>query len=344
VARIWETFTDRLRRGDRRETEPVGKIVLPLRRLLLGALLLMSVDMAGCSPPSLSGTDTPAPTPSAGSKGESADESVGVVAGRSISRSELTDHLLSSYGADALREIMLHEAVKQEAAKLGLTVSAEELEQELRSMREGYDGEDQFYAAMQKQLGLDRNAVREDAKYRLLQEKLATRHVQITEQQIARYYKEHERDYAPRRQFELAWIVTTSKAEADNVLAQLEQGADFDTLASRCSVDDLTADSGGYLGWVDDNDSFQDPRVLQAAAGLNVGETAGPVRTDAGYAVVRLKGSKTTAGQPLSVVREDIRRQLAMEQAIPVRELEQQLLTKYGAQVLDPRLAGAIAR
>ncbi|TJY38549.1 hypothetical protein E5161_19855 [Cohnella pontilimi] len=321
----------------------MGKIVLPLRRLLL-VTIVMPVVLTGCSPASDDNKEISPATPSAGSKGEVSADTVGVVDGKSISRAELTQRLLSSYGSDTLREIMLHEAVNREAAKLGLTVSAQELEQELKSMMEGYEGEAQFYAVMQKQLGLDKEAVREDAKYRLLVEKLATRDVQITEQQIAGYYKQHEGDYSSRRQFELAWIVTSSKAEANDVLSQLEQGTDFGTLAGEYSTDEMTAETGGYLGWVDENDSFQDPRVLQAASQLNVGEIAGPVKIDAGYAVVQLKGTQTTDGQPLSAVREEIRRQLAMQQAVPIRELERRLLSKYGAKVLDPRLSSAVDR
>jgi foldase protein PrsA len=264
-----------------------------------------------------------------------------MIGGKSITRTELADRLLSSYGADVLREMMLHEAVSLAAAELGLSISSSELERELVSMREGYAGEDQYYAAMQKQLGMDREAVREDAKYRLLEEKLATQDVRVSDADIASYYKEHDGEFGPQRKFELAWIVTAGKDEADTVLVQLEQGADFGMLAGRYSIDEVTAETGGYLGWVDDRDSFQDPRVLLAAARLKSGEAAGPLKTDLGYAVVQLRGTQTTSRKPLSSVKEDIRRQLALEQAMPIRELEQKLLDKYNADVLDPRLSAA---
>jgi foldase protein PrsA len=313
----------------------------PLRRLVWVTLLSAAVGLTGCTSAMPSGKVAASPNASDGKSDPAKDESAATIGGKTITRSELMDRLLSSYGANVLRDMMLHEAVQREAEKFGFTVTDKEMQQELKSMSDGYESQGQFYAEMKKQLGMDRNAVREDASYRLLLEKLATRDVHISDAETERYYKEHESEYGPHRQFELALIVTTTQEEANGILTQLEQGADFGTLAGQYSIDASTAQTGGYLGWVDEKDTFQDPKLLQSAAQLKEGEATGPIQTNAGYAVLELKGTKSTPRQELSVVQEDIRRQLAMEQAVPIHEMEQRLLEKYGAKVLDPRLSGA---
>jgi len=274
-------------------------------------------------------------------KGNPADseDAAAIVGGKTIMRSELVERLLIGYGAEVLRDLMLREAVAQEAASLGATVTDEELDRELRKMSEGYGSDEEFYSSMQRQLGMDRSAVREDARYHLLLEKLATWDVHIQDKEIRQYYEDHPQEFGARIQYKLSWILTSEKNDAERVLEELEHGADFGDLAERHSLDGATADQGGQLGWVDERDPFQNAKLLAAASRLEVGETAGPLQTDLGYAVLQLNGRKTLQGKAYEDVREEIRRQLAMEQAVSMQELQRSLLVKYGAKVLDPRLA-----
>jgi hypothetical protein len=53
---------------------------------------------------------------------------------------------------------------------------------------------------------------------------------------------------------------------------------------------------------------------------------------------------QTIQGQAYEDVRQDILQQLKLEQAKPMHDLEQSLLAKYGAKVLDPRLKSADLR
>lgn len=267
-----------------------------------------------------------------------AEEAVAVVGGKEITRSELTEHLLTGYGAEVLRDLMLREAVAREAASLGAEVSEEELDRELRKMSEGYGSEAEFYASMQRQLGMDRAAVREDARHHLLLEKLASWDVKIAEADIRKYYVDHPQEFGARIQYKLSWILLGAKNESERVLGDLEKGADFSELAKQYSLDGVTADEGGQLGWVDERDPFQNAKLLAAAAELEVGEIAGPIETDLGYAVLQMNGKKTLQGKAYEDVHEEIGRQLAMAQAKSMQDLQRSLLVKYGAKVLDPRL------
>lgn len=311
----------------------------PLRRLIWSALLTMMIGLiAGCTSGPSAEESASTPEPSQGSVDSATDETVAVVGDSAISRSQLTDRLLQGYGVETLREMMLREAANLEAASLGIRVADEEIDGEIRNMSEGYGSESQFYAEMKNQLGMDRAAVREDARFRLLLEKLATRGVNVPDEDIAAYYEEHRDEYGSRTEYRLAWILTDTRENAEEVLGRLESGKDFGELAGEFSMDESTADADGDLGWIEENDPFHDAKVLSAAGQLRIGEAAGPLRMESGYAVVQLNGKKTIEGRELSAVREEIRRILAMERAVPMKQLEKSLLAKYGAKVLDPKL------
>lgn len=333
----------------------------PIRRLIWTALLCLAAGLSGCtsghpaettqdvssaSPSSMTSrtpSDSPSREPnvpeSPGAAAKSAgDEAVAMIGGKPITLSELMRRLISGYGAEVLREMMLREAVKLESARVGITVADGELDQELRRMSEGYESEQAFYAQMLQQLGMDRSAVREDASYRLLLEKLATRDIRIPEADIRHYYDEHQQDFGPRMQFKLAWILTGDKEESNAMLGKLAEGEDFATLAEQFSIDSMTAEQGGDLGWVDDLDPFQDVKLLETVRQMKVGEAEGPIRTEQGYAIVELRGEKRIEGKPFASVREEIRRMLALEQVPSLHDLEEALLARYDARVFDSML------
>ena len=122
------------------------------------------------------------------------------------------------------------------------------------------------------------------------------------------------------------------------MLGELAQGADFAELARRYSQDAATVDDGGEWGWVDEQDPFIDAALLEAARKMQIGEATGPLQVSLGYAVLRLDGKSRLEGKAYADVRDEIKRQLAMEQAISMQDLQQALLAKYGAKVLDPDL------
>lgn len=304
------------------------------------ALLALAFGLAGCTgeaamEPQESPPDgTQAPIASAPS-----DDVIAWIGGKPVSRTAFLDRLIAGYGAEVLREMLLAEAVRMEAASLGITVTEQELDREIRRMSEGYESEAEFYRIMEEQLGMDRQAVRQDAEYRLLLEKLATKDTNISDEDILNYYNENRLEYGQRKQMEIAWILTDSPDEARRVLKALAEGEDFRVLAARYSKDEMTAAEGGNLGWIEEGDPFYDARLIAAAAELETGEATGPLELDEGYAVIQLLGMKIIQARPLDAVREEIRMRLALEQAAPLREVERRLLTKYGARVLDSRIA-----
>ncbi len=87
-------------------------------------------------------------------------------------------------------------------------------------------------------------------------------------------------------------ILLYNQADAQNVLQQLQGGADFDKLAA-----EYDPDARGDLGWFPKG-YLLDPSVEQAAFSLQVGQTSGIIQTGVGYDIIKVL--ERDANHPLS--------------------------------------------
>jgi hypothetical protein len=87
-----------------------------------------------------------------------------------------------------------------------------------------------------------------------------------------------------------AHILVATEAEADQLIADLENGADFAALAAERSVDPASADQGGFIDCFGVAQFQNDVEAAFVAAALDaqVGEPSGPVETSVGWHVVTL--------------------------------------------------------
>lgn len=82
-------------------------------------------------------------------------------------------------------------------------------------------------------------------------------------------------------------ILVADEATAQNLIAQIQGGADFAQLATQHSLDESSAAVGGDLGWVAEGVLFQ-PEVEAAIFSLPPGQLAPePVQSNLGYHVVQ---------------------------------------------------------
>jgi foldase protein PrsA len=307
------------------------RLLGPIVLLALAGLVVWTAARSGMF--GKDGPDEASPSGTGTGTNSERTDVVGRVAGVDITREQLTEELLALYGNQTLRTLMLRIAAEREAKALGVVVTEAELARELRKMAEGYESEDEFYRVMQEQLGMDRQRVRQDAYDRLLLEKLAMLTVVVTDEEIQQYWAEHAEEFGPREELRISRIVLADPEEAERVLTRLERGEDFAALAKSLSLDPFSAEYGGDLGWVAEDDPFVPAAVREAARRLEVGSITGPVRTDDGAEVIMLTGRRTIPAPDPEEVRAEIRKRLALGKAPSMRDLEDALLAKYGAEV-----------
>jgi peptidyl-prolyl cis-trans isomerase C len=106
------------------------------------------------------------------------------------------------------------------------------------------------------------------------------------------------------QQFKARHILVPTRADADIVIAELNQGADFVALAE-AHADGPTGPNGGDLGWLT-LDSLP-PSFANAVRGMAVGSySAEPVQTEFGFHVILLEDTRQQEPPPLESIRGDL--------------------------------------
>lgn len=128
----------------------------------------------------------------------------------------------------------------------------------------------------------------------------------VTDEAIRAAYEARFADAEPSREYNAAHILVETADEAQNLIDQLDEGADFAELAREHSTGP-SGPNGGALGWFDAAQMVAPFR--DAVTEMEAGEVAGPVETQFGWHVVKLNETRMSEAPPL----EEVRGQLADE-------------------------------
>jgi peptidyl-prolyl cis-trans isomerase C len=107
-----------------------------------------------------------------------------------------------------------------------------------------------------------------------------------------------------RTQYETRHILVETEEEAEDLIDEIEDGADFQELAREHTID-TNGDEGGYLGWLD-VEGVVEPfgaALIVAAPGEVVPE---PIETEFGWHVVLVDEIRENTAPGLEAVRQDV--------------------------------------
>lgn len=260
---------------------------------------------------------------------------VATVNGKSISRADLDkmyqaslngqSQKPSSQEADIQRLNVLHsmienEIVQQQAAKLNLVASDEDVNAKLTEMKAPYT-EEEFNQHL-KDLGITLDEFKKQIRQNLTGNKLMNREIEskinITDAEIKDYYNGHKADFdLIEPHYHVAWIFVTGQPERQTANLQdnkavgdadarkkietlhnrLDSGQDFSAVAMQFSEDPNTASSGGDLGIIPESQLKAYPEMFNAISKLKPDQYSavipafrgnGPDRHQIGYAIYKL--------------------------------------------------------
>ncbi|WP_442602074.1 peptidylprolyl isomerase [Paenibacillus sp. KN14-4R] len=254
---------------------------------------------------------------------------------RQITMGEIQNQLIKHYGNQMINQIIEREAIRVEAREVGITVEDDEINRELKMNSEGYESIEDYFKAMKDQLGLSQEELHDDAYYKLLLEHIATRSVTITDEEINEYMRTHAEEFKVRTEYHIQQMILASKEHADKALKELKKGQDFSTIVRDRSIDETTSSTNGDLGWIFENDPFVSTPIMTAAKKLKKNEYSGIISLTNGYAIILLKDKRTEEKDDPTVVREKIKKQLALQKAPPLKDVVGALRLKHKAQILD---------
>lgn len=228
-----------------------------------------------------------------------------------------------------LEDLIERKLLLQEAKKLGIGVSDEDLEQWVGYMRQQQNMSEEQFKATVEQYGMSYENYREMMRENLLRMRITQQRVgskvSITDAEVEDAYRTRYGELSrSQRYLKISHILIqpTTVSDADlavayeriqKIQARLDAGDDFVTVAKEDS-DGPSAQSGGELG------SFRrgelDPEFEEAAFKLDEGEVSGIVQTKFGYHIIKILDVEERANPDIEDRLEQLRgelRQIAME-------------------------------
>ncbi len=191
-------------------------------------------------------------------------------AGQDASTAEGQDAL--EQGRALVLEMMINQVLIEQAAQTaGVAVTDEDLDATIQALREE-TGEEAFQQWLTDQ-GMSLEEFRIRLRRDMIATQMANRAVEVVPTHGEHIHARH--------------ILANSEEEARQILAQLQAGGDFVSLARTYSQDTSTRDTGGDLGFFP-RGILTAPEVEAAAFALEPGQFSDVIQSSMGYHIVQL--------------------------------------------------------
>lgn len=241
-------------------------LLLSLSLLSLGALAQNS-PQNGEKPPS------PPPDP----------DTVAMVNGQKITKQELIQALIRTYGRQMLDRLVDQAIIEQAAKKQGIEITPKDLEEEYEVYKRSAPSPE-FFANYEKQVG--KETILQNLRVRIVYRKIGEKLVTITDADLEEVKASHI----------LVRINNNNEAEArakvEQILKEVKApGANFADLAKKYSDDPGTAQNGGDLGFFGKGQMVKE--FEEAVFNAKVGDIVGPVKTSFGFHIIKVEDRRS---------------------------------------------------
>jgi foldase protein PrsA len=235
------------------------------------------------------------------------EEAVATVGGKTILRQEWLNELEDRYGRSILKEMVDQKVIEEMAAKYKIKVTNQDIDREFRMLQTTYN-------SFSKQNIKNEKKLKEQIRSNLLLEELLTKDVEVSNDELETYYEKNKDLFNVPAAFHLSHIVVSTEKEAEQALQELEDGSNFSTLAMERSIEEFSANVGGDIGYISEEDERYPVEYIQMARELKTGAYSLPLKVEQGFAILKLEGKITGKNYSFEEVKEQIRRQIALEQ------------------------------
>jgi peptidyl-prolyl cis-trans isomerase C len=207
-----------------------------------------------------------------------------------------------------LDQVIERKILVQEARRLGIKVSSEELNQAISEVKKDYPGE-----GFGEKLGL-KGITLEEWKSRLEEKLLAEKMIRhalyyrgkIDEKEALQYYESHLSKFQMSEKVRARQIVVASEEEAIQFLNQLKKGENFEKLAMKKSLGPEKVE-GGDLGYFSRGER---PTEFEQVFSLEGGEISGVIASPYGYHIFKLDEKRAPRQVPFEEAKAGILQEL----------------------------------
>jgi foldase protein PrsA len=218
-------------------------------------------------------------------------QAVATVNGEKITKADLYDRMVQEAGPKVVDDLIRERLVDQAAKSAGITVTPAEVDAEIQKIKDRLGGEQAFKDALQ-QSNLTLDQLKEYQSFRIKLVKLLSKDIPTDDATLQKYFEENKTQF-DKRQVHARHILVATEAEAKEIKAQLDKGADFATLAKEKSTEPSAKETGGDLG------TFGPGKMVkefdQVVFNLKKGEISQPFQTQFGWHVAQVLDIQGTA-------------------------------------------------
>ena len=212
-------------------------------------------------------------------------------------------------GRWSLQHLINQRLTFQEAERRGITVAEQDVDRAVAAWRGRFKGAAKFQKWLRSR-ALDEKSLRETIRTDLLVSHVRAALVQdirVSDDQVQAHYEAHKDQLRVPEQVRLRIIAVKNRAAADDIVAAVHKGDEFDRLARERSMESRAAQAGDRR-WVNLRDL---PAPLrEAVIPLKPGEIGEPLQGSAESIVVRLEERRPARTKTLTEARPEIEQRL----------------------------------
>jgi len=277
---------------------------------------------------------------------------IATVNGQALSRPDFLHLLIQARGMSLLQQLLMRETARQEAKRLGLTVSRADIEHEYDLTLRGdqFDGKDveALTPARREQLikqwtrtrGVPRAELAIAMERQTYLRKIAEGRIKITDQMLRREY-----DRVHGEKVEVRHIQLDAKRSYAQIMQRLKQGERFEDLVLDFSQNRLSRERRGLLPPFSAHDPTVPAIFEKVAFDLKPGEVSNPIEAEGAYHVLQLVRRIPADGASFDAVQDALRRHLrARLLAEAMATLGRRLFLRSKIDIADPLLHAEYTR
>lgn len=234
------------------------------------------------------------------------------VNGDKVTKEELYQVMYKQGGEAALDSLITEKLIKQEAEKQKIQVTEQDLDAELKTIKEQFPDDQKFNDAL-KQNNLTLDALKDQIRTQVQVSKIFESKMDLSETKQKEYFDKNKDRYGSPEQIEVSHILVEKKEDADKLLADLKGGADFAALAKEKSTDPGSKDNGGSLGFVSRGQGL-DTAFEEAAFKLGKGEMSGVVQSSFGYHIIKVTDKKAAVSPNFDESKDKVRKDMVADE------------------------------
>ncbi len=211
----------------------------------------------------------------------------------------------------------------QEARRLGLDVTTEEVTEAVENIKKKYSLTDNALEESLKKEGLSFEEYKKRLSEQIVISKVVSQQIRnkvvVSEEEVKKYMEANKESFTDGETFKIKQIflgrpkddadIKVIEDRASIIIQRLKAGEDFSILAEEYS-EDLSGKLGGDLGFIKKSQMAKE--FIDALNSMKVGEFSNPFRTEKGLHIIKLE--EKVAAQSTDEARESVLKQLTESQ------------------------------